>query len=215
MDKPECTVKLQKHWDTAYENSPTEKLGWFEKVPTLSLKLIADCKLESSAKVFVAGAGSSTLIDALLQLNYKDIIANDISKEALAVLQARVSELDTNKLTCIVDDLTNPTALKKIEHIDLWVDRAVVHFFLKESEQQTYFNLIKSNVKKKGFVLLAAFALDGAKKCCGLDVFRYNSQMFQERLGDDFELLSAQDHCYINPFGDERAYVYTLFQRKE
>ena len=215
MDKSDCSVNLQKHWDKAYEKSPTEKLGWFEKVPTLSLKLIADCKLESTAKIFVAGAGSSTLIDALLQLNYTRLIANDISSEALDVLLHRISDADKKSLTCIVDDLTSPTVLKDLPNIDLWYDRAVVHFFLKETEQQTYFNLIKSKVKKGGFVLLAAFSLDGAEKCCGLDVFRYDTKMFKDRLGNDFELMSTQDHTYINPFGDTRPYVYTLFQRKE
>jgi len=215
MDKSEGRVDLKKHWDKAYENSPTEKLGWFEGVPTLSLELIAQCKLDASAKIFVAGAGSSTLIDALLKLNYTQLIANDISSEAIDVLKLRIPEADQKRLDYVIDDLTNPTVLKELTNIDLWYDRAVVHFFLKETEQLTYFNLIKSTVKKGGFVLLAAFALDGAKKCCGLDVFRYNTQMFQDRLGDDFELVSTQDHTYINPFGDTRPYVYTLFQRKE
>lgn len=215
MDKSEGSINLKTHWDKAYENSPTEKLGWFEEIPTLSLDLIAQCKLDASAKIFVAGAGSSTLIDALLKLNYTQLIANDISSEALAVLKLRIADADQKKLDYVVDDLTHPMLLKDLTNIDLWYDRAVVHFFLKKVEQQTYYELIKSNVKKGGFVLLAAFALDGAKKCCGLDVFRYNTQMFQDRLGDDFELVSTQDHTYINPFGDSRPYVYTLFQRKE
>ncbi|PCI32270.1 MAG: SAM-dependent methyltransferase [Flavobacteriaceae bacterium] len=215
MDTSEGLVNLQKHWDTAYKKCPTEKLGWFEEVPTLSLELIADCNLKSKATIFVAGAGSSTLIDALIALNYTTLIANDISREALEGMEKRLSESDKKKLTCIVDDLTAPKVLNDLPNIDLWVDRAVVHFFLKESEQESYFNLIKSKLKKGGLVLLAAFALDGAKKCCGLEVFRYNTQMFQDRLGDDFELVKAQDHTYMNPFGDSRPYIYTLFQRKE
>jgi len=215
MDDSDCSVNLQKHWDNAYEKSPTEKLGWFEEVPTLSLEFIAQCELEENAKIFIAGAGSSTLIDALLELDYKQLIANDISEEALNVLEKRVAIPHKKNLKCVADDLTNPTLLKEITDIDLWVDRAVVHFFLTTEEQETYYNLVQSNVKKGGFVLLAAFALDGAKKCCGLDVFRYNTKMFQDRLGADFKLVEEKNHTFINPYGDSRAYIYTLFQRKE
>ncbi|MBL4744783.1 MAG: class I SAM-dependent methyltransferase [Flavobacteriaceae bacterium] len=215
MDTSDCRVNLQEHWDKAYEKNPTEKLGWFEEVPTLSLEFIARCKLKENAKIFIAGAGSSTLMDALLDLNYTQLIANDISREALELLEKRLSDSQKAHLTCIVDDLTKPTILKDIKGIELWYDRAVVHFFLKKEEQQAYFNLIQSNVKIGGYVLLAAFALDGAEKCCGLEVFRYTTQMFQDRLGDHFKLLKDVNHTFINPFGDSRAYVYTLFQRKE
>ncbi|PCI31521.1 MAG: SAM-dependent methyltransferase [Flavobacteriaceae bacterium] len=214
MKNDDCNIDLKSHWNKAYEKSPTEKLGWYEDVPNLSLEMIARCKLDKNAKIFIAGAGSSTLIDTLLEQEYTQIVANDISDEALELLQSRIPSNKQKYLDCVVDDLTNPTLLKSQTNIDLWVDRAVVHFFLKEAEQETYFNLIKSNVKKGAYVLLAAFALDGAKKCSGLDVFRYNAQMFQERLGEDFKLNVAKEHVFINPNGDSRAYIYTLFQKK-
>ena len=73
--------------------------------------------------------------------------------------------------------------------------------------------MLKKVVAKNGFVIIATFALEGAKKCCGLDVFRYNSEMLQELLGTDFELQQTFDYTFTNPNGDPRPYVYTLFKR--
>ena len=58
-----------------------------------------------------------------------------------------------------------------------------------ENIQKAYFDLLKSVLKSKGFVILAEFNLEGAKKCSGLDVFRYDSKMLHERLGADFKLI--------------------------
>ena len=88
-------------------------------------------------------------------------------------------------------------------------------FFVEKPKQLTYFNLLKKVVKKGGFVILSEFNLNGAKKCCGLNIFNYNKDMLKERLGDDFLLLEDFDYTYKHPNnGNTREYIYTLFQRK-
>ncbi|MBK7409826.1 MAG: hypothetical protein IPJ40_18335 [Saprospirales bacterium] len=37
--------------------------------------------------------------------------------------------------------------------------------------------------------------------------------MLAEQLGPDFQLVQAIDYTYYMPSGDERPYVYTVFQR--
>ena len=113
----------------------------------------------------------------------------------------------------IVDDLTNPIELKNLNNIDLWHDRAVLHFFTKKEEQERYFQLINDSLKTGGFVILAEFNLEGAKKCCGLDVVNYDSAKLQKGLGENFKLLKEFNYTYIQPSGNTRAYVYTLFQK--
>jgi hypothetical protein len=103
--------------------------------------------------------------------------------------------------------------LLKLKNVDLWNDRAVLHFFTEEPQQKAYFDLLKKVVNKNGYVILAEFNLEGAKKCCGLDVFNYNESMLQERLGNDFELLKSFNYTYTQPSGNTREYVYTLFKR--
>jgi SAM-dependent methyltransferase len=202
------------HWDNTYKKQPLTSLGWYEENAEQTLKLIEDCKLPTDALLFNAGAGATTLIQDLLKKGFKNIIVNDISEVALSELKQSLTIPKNVTLQFLVDDLTNPTELLKLKNIDLWNDRAVLHFFTTEEEQHNYFNLLKAVVKKGGYVILAEFNLEGAKKCSGLDVFNYNETMLQERLGENFKLLNAFNHTYIQPSGNPREFVYTLFQRK-
>lgn len=203
----------QSHWDDVYHKSEICELGWYEASPEPSLQLIKDCKLAKDAVLLNVGAGATTLIDELLELGYHNIIVNDISATALEKLKQRLGA-DAEKVSWVIDDLTHPAELNHLEPVDLWHDRAVLHFFTEKKEQETYFNLLKKSVKSGGFVILATFNLDGAPKCSGLPVHRYDEQMLAVMLGSDFELIKAFDYTYTMPSGEKREYVYTLFKRK-
>ena len=62
-------------------------------------------------------------------------------------------------------------------------------------------------------IILAEYNLDSADKCSGLPVHRYNAALLQEKLGEEFNLITSFDYEYTMPSGDLRTYVYTLFQR--
>jgi SAM-dependent methyltransferase len=203
---------LKSHWNIAYTKTEVHKLGWYEDNLEPSLQLIKKCNLNLDASILNVGAGATTLIDELLKQGYTNVIANDLSETALEKLKERLGD-KKDAIQWVVDDLTKPTALINLDKIDLWHDRAVVHFFNDENEQNTYFNLVKTLVKNNGFVIIATFNLDGATKCSGLPVHRFNAQMLQDKLGEGFKLIEAFDHNYTMPLGDTRAYVYTLFQK--
>jgi SAM-dependent methyltransferase len=204
---------LVSHWDAAYHKHD-EQLGWFESHPESTLQLIYACNLKKDASILNVGSGTTLLIDTLLDQGYTNIIANDLSEVALTKLKRRIQKKYAFELNCLSDDLTNPSKLEKLQNIDLWIDRAVLHFFLKKEEQQAYFELIHKILANKGYVLIAVFSLDGAKKCCGLDVQRYNLERLQQGLGKAFKLIKTFNFTYINPFGGERPYIYTLFQKQ-
>lgn len=207
-------VDFKKHWNAAYQKSPVTNLGWYEENPTPSVELIESCNLPKEALIFNAGAGATTLISELLAKGYGNIVVNDISSVALSELKSQLPAPMNATVQFVVDDLTNPSELLKIKNVDLWHDRAVLHFFTEEKQQKAYFDLLKGALKPKGFVILAEFNLEGAKKCSGLDVFNYNEAMLQERLGTDFVLLKSFNYTYTQPSGNTREYVYTLFQKK-
>ena len=204
---------IKQHWDAVYENSKVERLGWFEQVPEPSLQLINQCNLNEDASILNVGAGATTLIDELIKLGFRNIIANDISSVALNKLKVRIGNT-TQSVSYVVDDLSKPEKLLKLYAIDLWHDRAVLHFLIKEEDQQTYFDLLKTLVKSKGFVIIATFNLNGAIKCSGLPVKQYDESLLQDRLGSEFELKNSFDYTYHMPSGDTRQYVYTLFKRR-
>ena len=205
-------VNSKQHWEDVYAKTDHEKLGWFEENPQPSLDLIAKCNLNTNSAILNVGAGATTLVDKLIDLKYNNIIATDISENALKVLTDRINSHQTVKT--IVDDLTQPTKLKNMPKVDLWHDRAVLHFFIEEQDQNTYFDLLKSKINPKGYVILATFNFDGATKCSGLPIKQYDANLLSQKLGDDFKLLESFDHIYTMPSGDTRAYVYTLFQKK-
>lgn len=204
---------LKSHWNNAYNNAEINKLGWYEENPEPSLSLIKKCNLNPNASILNVGAGTTTLVDELLKQDYKNVIVNDLSEAALNKLKERLG-VKGNTVKWIVDDLTKPTELNKLEKIDLWHDRAVLHFFNDKKEQDTYFDLVKTLVKENGFVIIAAFNLNGAAKCSGLPVHRYNKDMLQIKLGKNFDLIEWFDYTYKMPSGDTRAYIYALFRKK-
>lgn len=204
---------FEKHWNNAYLKTPINNLGWFEEKSTPSFDLINECNLPENASILNVGAGATTLIEQLLNKGYTNLIVNDISSSALTELSNSLSKHKNSNIQFVVDDLTNPSELLKLTNIDLWHDRAVLHFFNQQEQQDTYFNLLKKVLKPNGYVILAEFNLNGAKKCSGLDVFNYNETMLQDRLGEEFKLLKSFNYTYIQPSGNTREYVYTLFQR--
>jgi cyclopropane fatty-acyl-phospholipid synthase-like methyltransferase len=205
-------IDYKQHWNKAYARVDESKLGWYEDDVSPSMRLIQKANVGPASRLLSVGAGSTTLIDTLLEHGYTNLLATDISEVALQSLKNRIGK-QRNKVEWIVDDLTDATLLNEIESVDLWVDRAVLHFFTEEDDQKTYFELLKKLVHKYGYVIMAEFNLASAEKCSGLPVHRYDVSKLQEKLGEDFNLITSFDHDYTMPSGDLRTYIYTLFQR--
>ncbi len=202
---------IDKHWDNIYTNSAENQLGWYETDLSPTLKLIEKAKLEANSRVIIIGAGNTRLVDKLLSLGYTNLVATDISKVALSHLKSRIN----NNVEFIVDDLTKPTLLPSINSVNLWIDRAVLHFLVSEKDQNTYFGLLKKLIQINGYALFAQFSLDGATKCSGLPVYRYSLEMLEAKLGSEFRHIESFDFTYTMPSGDTRPYIYTLFKRLE
>ncbi len=204
----------QEHWDAIYASKPIEQLGWYEAVPEPSLQLLARCKLSPDDPILDIGAGASTFIDSVLERGYRDIIAADISPAALTRLQERLGQAKASRVRWIVDDVTRPVGLLELQGIALWHDRACLHFLLHESQRQAYLATLKRVLSPGGDVIVAAFALSGAKRCSGLDVRNYDAALLAEFLGQEFELLESFGYLYHMPSGDPRPYVYACFRRR-
>lgn len=205
---------MKEHWEKVYKQTSIEKLGWFEQDPEPSFRLIEECHLPENASILNVGSGASSMVDALLTRGFQNIIASDISSGALELHKQSLGSDLSKKIQWIVDDLCEPKILQKLDPVDLWHDRAVLHFFQEPAQQEAYFTLLKELVKKSGFVIIAAFSLEGATQCSGLPVKRYSKEMLEERLGSAFQLQQAFDYTFTNPSDDTREYIYTLFQRK-
>lgn len=206
-------MSSKEHWNKAYTDKSIQKLGWYQQTPEPSMGLIKSLKLSRYAEILDVGAGASTLIEFLLEDGFQNITVNDISPVALDLLREELGKEECN-VEWMVDDVVAPTILKELPLLDLWHDRAVLHFFLDDKSQLAYFNLLKQKVKSKGYVIIGAFAKGGAEKCSDLPVLQYDQEMFSQRLGFDFELKQVLNYNFVNPGGEVRPYIYVLYQRK-
>lgn len=208
-------IDYKNHWDKVYSKNELNKLGWYEETPQPSLDLVNSCNLNKDAALLDVGSGATTLIKNLLHDSYSNILALDISQVALDRAKQLLTPDEAAKVKWVVDDVTNPENLNQQGSIDLWHDRTVLHFLIDENHQKAYLETLKKVVRKDGFVIIAVFSLEGAKKCSGLDVKNYDHQMIEEFLGKDFKLLNHFPYIYKMPSGDLRPYVYTLFKRTD
>ncbi len=205
---------MKEHWDEIYSALDVDELTWYEEIPEPSIKLLSKCHINKNEPVIDIGAGASTFIDYLVNNGFKEIIAADISEKALEKLKERLGKEKSSLIRWIVDDITRPVYIQDLRNVAVWHDRAVLHFLLKEDEQRTYLTTLEKVVRKGGYVIIAAFSLKGAKKCTGLNVKNYDHNMLAEFLGNDFHLLEYFDHTYYMRSGENRPYIYALFQRK-
>lgn len=204
---------FRKHWNKAYLSKDVKSLGWYEDDVSATLNLIDKTRVSEEASILNVGAGSTTLVDKLLQKGFTNIIASDLSEVSLNSLKKRLGD-NSSKVEWVVDDLTQSTKLYDLEPIDLWIDRAVLHFFMEEKDRNKYFELLQKLIKPNGFAIFAEFSLSGASKCSGLDVYRYSNNILLDCLGNSFELIDTFDYTYKMPSGDSRPYIYSLFKRR-
>ena len=199
------------HWNAIFSSKTDPELGWYERDAAQTLKFLDLIPENHTAMIFFPGAGTSVLVDELVSRRSR-LILNDISDEALKKLKKRIGN-DQDGVTWLHHDISKPIP-DGHPQVDIWIDRAVLHFLLDEAEIEGYFRNLRSLLRQGGFALLAEFSTTGAPKCAGLGLHRYSVEELTERLGDRFDLIKHEDYTFINPFGDPRPYVYALYKRK-
>ncbi len=207
-------LDYKEHWNKVYSKSEISTLGWHEESPKPSFDMIQKCDLKKDAFILDVGSGATTLVEKLLRECYNNVVATDISKVALTIAQKNLKKEEAKLVKWIVDDITDPKYLTEIGNIDLWHDRTVLHFLTEEKQREGYLKTLNQLIKIGGYVIIAVFSLEGAKKCSGLDVVNYDHKMIAQFLGSEFELIEHFPYLYIQPSGGERPYTYTLFRRK-
>ena len=208
-------TSTKEHWNEIYTYLDADELTWYEENPEASISLLSKCNIDKNDSVLDIGAGESTFIDTLVDRGFQNIVAIDISEVALNKLKDRLGNEKASLVKWIVGDIAQPVQTPDLSNISLWHDRAVLHFLLDEEQQNAYLSTLKKVVKKDGYVIIATFSLEGAKKCSGLDIKNYDQNMLAKFLGDDFSLLEFFNYTHYMPSGEPRPYIYTLFQRSK
>lgn len=200
----------QSHWDALFINKDTKQLGWYESDLAPTLSLLDDIKDWQNKTIFLSGIGTSYLLDILSQHPVK-ITANDISQVALNKAKNSLNAQQNNHIEYLCQDVSSP--IDGSISANIWLDRAVLHFLTSPKQQQTYVANINQTLTQGGYVLLAQFSTKGATMCAGLPIVQYSPETLQALLGKDFELIRSFEYSYLNPRGEKRPYIYTLFQK--
>lgn len=206
--------EIKEIWDGVYKENSREELGWYEVIPEPSLSLIKKYTLNKNEKILDAGCGESTLLQFLVDNEFKDIEGIDLSSEAIDFQKKslKYSELDV-EIKLKVADLTENLEFNKKGKI--WHDRAVFHFLFDSSLRRNYKNNVKKFLVNEGVLILSCFSKKNeAIKCNGLLVNKQDIKELEEFFKDSFVLIESLEYDYIMPWGDIRKYIYCIFLKK-
>jgi hypothetical protein len=201
-----------KHWNKMFSKTEGTKLGWYEKDTSQTFKLLDEIPELGNSTIFLPGAGTSTLIEDLIP-RVNQLILNDISDEALNLVKQRLKK-GFDKIVWLCQDIAQPFK-EPMPEIDIWIDRAVLHFLTHQNDIKGYHENVKSTLKIGGHAIFAEFSIFGAPTCAGLKLHRYSVEELSKNLGSSFKIVSHFDYTYISPFGDPRPYVYALYKREK
>jgi hypothetical protein len=134
----------------------------------------------------------------------------DLSNSAIGHAMARLGAR-SEQVTWIAEDVTT---FRADQPIDLWHDRAVLHFLTNEHDREIYVQSLTESLAPTGHLIIATFALDGPRKCSGLKVVRYGPREITALLGESFQLLEIVHETHLTPGEIRQRFTYFRRQRQ-
>ncbi|QPC93882.1 class I SAM-dependent methyltransferase [Mesorhizobium sp. INR15] len=203
------TESRQAHWQGVYTKKAEAEVSWFEENPDLSLDLIAGVAPTKDVSVIDIGGGASRLVDGLLDRGFEHVAVLDVSEAALSAAKNRLGARAA-KVDWLVADATE---WQPLQTFDVWHDRAAFHFLTDGQDRTAYLVRMRRAVKEGGHAIIATFAPDGPERCSGLPIVRYDAASLGQTLGQGFELIGAQNHVHVTPWGATQSFQFSVFRR--
>ncbi|MFN4276187.1 MAG: methyltransferase [Ferrovibrio sp.] len=207
------TTSRQQHWQEVYTTKGEDEVSWFQDRPQTSLDLIAQTGLTAKASLIDIGGGASRLVDALLDLGWRDVAVLDIAAAALAKARERLGPRGVGADWGVDWIVADVTSWRPQRRYDLWHDRAVFHFLTDAEDRAAYRAALRAAVPPGGHVVIGSFAPDGPERCSGLPVQRYSPESLQAELGPDFVLQQALQEGHHTPAGRLQHFQFSRFRR--
>lgn len=197
------------HWDRVYRDKSPLEMSWFQQEPALSLRLISDTGIAPDAPIIDVGGGASLLVDRLCERGYTDVGVLDVSASALAHAKDRLS----GKAHDVQWFEADVTTFRPPKRFALWHDRAVFHFLTSEEDRKRYVSVLNQALEPGGHLVIMTFAVNGPKKCSGLDIVQYDVGKIEAVLGRNFELAETGHETHITPADNQQEFVWFRFIR--
>ena len=196
-------------WDRVYATKATTDLGWYEREPTTSLRLIESVATDTTSAVIDVGGGASSLVDRLLERGFRDLTVLDVSQHALDQVRERLGDRGSNV------NLVRPDVLtwEPDKPYDVWHDRAVFHFLIDPAERDRYVDIARRALRPDGAVVLGTFAEDGPTQCSGLPVARYSGADLASLFLPSFVLVEHEREEHVTPSGTVQPFTWVTLRR--
>lgn len=198
------------HWDSRYQGTRPDQLSWFQPHLNMSLELLLSAGLNASSRVIDIGGGASTLVDDLLDRGVENAAVLDISAAALHVARSRLGNR-SERVRWIVSDVG--AAELDPDSIDLWHDRAVLHFLTDPRDVSAYVRLASHAIAVGGSAVIAGFASDGPEQCSQLPVVRRDPEQIAELFAERFSLTAERREMHSTPRGTPQSFAYAVLQK--
>lgn len=206
-ERPSDDAARKAFWERIHDGKPADGVSWWQSVPDLSLDLVDRAGLARDAGVIDVGAGSSTLVDHLVERGFSDLTAIDLSATALQRMRERLGAAGGDVVLEVADVLD----LAPDRHYALWHDRAVFHFLTESDERDAYRASLARALEPDGYAVIATFGPDGPETCSGLPIMRYShGQLAAEFPG--FEVIAEGGEDHQTPWGTVQQFTALLLQ---
>lgn len=205
---PEGTTVTAEHWTGVYEEKQATEVSWFQPEPTRSLEMLSAADVGPDDPILDVGAGSSVLVDRLLERGFRDVSVLDISPPALQSAKQRLGQ-DASKVAWIFTDLLT---WKPERRYKVWHDRAVFHFLTTPDDRARYLDVLDAALEPDGYVIIATFAADGPDRCSGLPVARYAPNQLAEHFPGWRALRTDREH-HRTPDGAIQPFTWLLLAK--
>ena len=204
------TTDRRSYWQGIYQQKDAQRVSWYRPHLGVSIQLMQRAGLNPGSRVIDVGAGASTLIDDLLALGVKSVTALDLSEEPLAVARARLGST-AESVRWMVADVT--TAILPPSSIDIWHDRAALHFLTDAEDVGKYVDVASNAIAPGGYAVIGGFALDGPTSCSGLPVARREPPDIAALFAERFVLVDSVRETHRTPSGNEQSFAYASLRK--
>jgi len=206
--RPTDPDSRQEFWEGVHGAKAVDGVSWWQSVPELSLGLVDQAKVDQGDPIVDVGAGWSTLVDHLVERQYRDLTAIDLSMTALNTVRERLGPAGDHVVLQVADVLD----LHLHRTYALWHDRAVYHFLTEPAERGDYLASLQRCLRPGGRVVVATFGPDGPTTCSGLPIVRYTHQGLAAQF-PGYELLATSGEDHVTPWGSTQQFTAVLLRR--
>jgi SAM-dependent methyltransferase len=198
------------HWNEIYQAQRPDQVSWFRPHLHASIELLLSAGLNARSRVIDIGGGASTLVDDLIDRGVEHVTVLDISAAALHVVRARLGDRAA-RVRWIVSDVSAVDL--EPESIDLWHDRAALHFLTDPQDVAAYVSVASRAIAVGGHAVIGGFASDGPEQCSRLPVVRRDPEQVAELFADRFRLTAARREMHSTPLGAAQSFAYAVLNK--